>query len=91
MNLPLNNILIEEFGIDNSILARTIADTGIVISPLIPWNVNSLFILSTTGILTTEYAPYAVLCYLSPLITFILGFIYDFYSRKMRHKWDMNQ
>lgn len=61
-----------EFDIDNSILARTIADTGIVISPLIPWNVNSLFILSTTGISTAKYAPFAILCYLSPLITFFL-------------------
>ncbi|MDR7870213.1 MAG: Na+/H+ antiporter NhaC family protein [Tissierellaceae bacterium] len=67
----------KELEIDNSILARTIADTGIVITPLIPWNVNSLFILSTTGIASNRYAPFAVLCFLSPIITFIFAYIYE--------------
>lgn len=64
----------KELGIKNSILARTMADTGAIIAPLIPWNVNSLFIFITTGIPTTAYAPYAILCYLSPLITFIFAY-----------------
>lgn len=67
----------EELGLDKSILARTIADTGIAIPPLIPWNVNALFILSTSGILAKDYAPFAVLCYLSPLITFISAYGYN--------------
>ncbi|AKN30958.1 sodium:proton antiporter [Clostridium carboxidivorans P7] len=64
----------KELGIKNSTLARTMADTGAIIAPLIPWNVNSLFIFITTGVPTTAYAPYAILCYLSPLITFIFGY-----------------
>ncbi len=71
-----------ELGIETTTLARTIADTGTIIAPLIPWNVNSLFIFITTGIPTTSYAPYAVLCYLSPLITFIFAYLYKFQSRK---------
>ncbi|AWI05447.1 Na+/H+ antiporter NhaC family protein [Clostridium drakei] len=64
----------KELGINNSTLARTMADTGAIIAPLIPWNVNSLFIFITTGIPTTAYAPYAILCYISPLITFIFAY-----------------
>ncbi|MDW8802556.1 Na+/H+ antiporter NhaC family protein [Clostridium sp. A1-XYC3] len=64
-----------ELGIDNATLARTISDTGIIIAPLIPWNVNSLFILMLTGVSATTYAPYAVLCYALPLITVLSGCI----------------
>ncbi|WP_315115446.1 Na+/H+ antiporter NhaC family protein [uncultured Clostridium sp.] len=64
-----------ELEIENTTLARTITDTGMVIAPLIPWNVNSLFIFITTGIPTAAYAPYAVLCYLLPIITFIFPYL----------------
>ncbi|MEW9095228.1 MAG: Na+/H+ antiporter NhaC family protein [Clostridiaceae bacterium] len=64
-----------ELGIENTTLVRTITDTGLVIAPLIPWNVNSLFIFITTGIPTAAYAPYAVLCYLLPIITFISPYL----------------
>jgi len=71
-----------ELGIDNTTLARTITDTGTVIAPLIPWNVNSLFIFITTGIPTVSYAPYTVLCYVSPMITFIFAYLHKFKTEK---------
>ena len=71
-----------ELGIDNTTLARTITDTGTVIAPLIPWNVNSLFIFITTGIPTVSYAPYTVLCYVSPMITFIFAYLHKFKTGK---------
>lgn len=77
-----------ELGIENTTLSRTIVDTGTIIAPLIPWNANSLFIFTITGISTMEYAPYTVLCYLSPLITFIFAYLYSFKSenRQRRHE-----
>ncbi|WP_411682508.1 Na+/H+ antiporter NhaC family protein [Clostridium thailandense] len=78
-----------ELGIKNSILARTITDTGTIIAPLIPWNVNSLFIFVTTGIPTVAYAPYAVLCYISPIITFIFAYLNKFQSGKHVEKIDV--
>ncbi|WP_371367586.1 Na(+)/H(+) antiporter NhaC [Sporomusa rhizae] len=77
-----------ELGIENTTLTRTIADTGTIIAPLIPWNANSLFIFTITGISTMEYAPYTVLCYLSPMITFIFAYLYSFKSgkRPRRHE-----
>jgi len=58
----------EELGIEKIKLARTIQDTGTTIAPLIPWNVNSIIILAITGVSAMQYAPYAVLCYIAPII-----------------------
>lgn len=65
----------KELNLDNTVLARTISDTGIIIAPLMAWNVNSFIIKSTTGISANQYAPYAVLCYLCPIITIVVAFI----------------
>lgn len=64
----------EDLGVNKVKLARTIADTGTTIAPLIPWNINSIIILAITGISTMQYAPYAVLCYIAPLMSVLYGF-----------------
>ncbi|MHC6179919.1 Na+/H+ antiporter NhaC family protein [Clostridium sp. JNZ X4-2] len=66
----------EKLKVPNHVLARTISDTGIIIAPLIPWNGNSLFILALTGISSIKYSPYAFLCYILPIVTFISGIFY---------------
>lgn len=71
----------DELGVKNYILARTISDTGMIIAPLIPWNVNSLFILIITGISTAKYAPYAILCYALPLVTVCIAYAHRFYNK----------
>lgn len=61
----------DEMGLDRSILARTISDTGTIVAPLMFWNVNALIIYGITGISAISYAPYGVLCYICPLVTII--------------------
>lgn len=63
-----------ELGVDHSILARTISDTGTIIAPLLPWNVNALIIGMISGVSALAYGPYAVLCYLCPVITYFFSF-----------------
>ena len=63
----------EEQGVNKVKLARTISDTGTTIAPLIPWNINSIIILAITGVSTLQYAPYAVLCYIAPLMAVLFG------------------
>ncbi len=63
----------EDMGVSMTKLARTISDTGTTIAPLIPWNVNSIIILAITGISSLQYAPYAVLCYVAPLVAVVSG------------------
>lgn len=65
----------DRFGLKRSLLARTISDTGTIIAPLQPWNVNSIIIHGVTGISALSYAPYAVLCFISPIIALISGMI----------------
>jgi len=57
--------------LDGSLLARTISDTGVITAPLQFWNVNALIISGLTGVSALAYAPYAFLCWLMPLVTYL--------------------
>lgn len=65
----------KEFNLDNTVLARTISDTGTIIAPLMVWNVNSFLIKSILGISANQYAPYAILCYICPVVTMAVAYI----------------
>lgn len=56
---------------ERSLLARAIADGGTILAPLIPWNLNGLFMAGLLGVTTFSYSPYAFLCWLTPLFTLI--------------------
>ncbi|BEP28679.1 Na+/H+ antiporter NhaC family protein [Helicovermis profundi] len=60
-----------KYKIKRNRLMLTIADTGIILVPIIPWNLNAIIVYSITGVSATLYAPYAFLAYLLPLLTFI--------------------
>lgn len=55
-------------------LSRLAADSGTVTSPLVPWNSCGAFMGATLGVSTLLYAPYAVFCYASPLISVLYGY-----------------
>lgn len=79
----------KEFKLDNIVLARTLSDTGNIIAPLMAWNVNSFIIKSITNISANGYAPYAVLCYLCPVISLtIMYFLYR--KEEVKNKADYN-
>lgn len=64
--------------LDNMVLARTIADTGVTVSGIIPWSIAALSPALVLGVPVQKFIPYAVYCYLSPLITnffAILGWV----------------
>lgn len=61
----------DKFNISKNTLARTISDTGIITVPLIPWNVNAILVSSIMKVSAVKYGPYAFLCYLLPLLTFV--------------------
>ena len=60
--------------VPNAILARTISDSGTIIAPLEFWNVNALIIFSLTQVSALEYGPFAILCYLMPLMTYFISY-----------------
>ena len=57
-------------------LSTAIADSGTMISGIIPWNVNGALFAGTLGLGTVVYAPYAFMAYLTPLVTIVASFLY---------------
>lgn len=55
-------------------LSRTLEDAGTVINPLVPWSVCGVFIAKVLGVAVWDYLPYSFFCYLSLLLTLIVGF-----------------
>ena len=50
-------------------LSRSVGDTAIATSALIPWNSCGAFLAGTLGVATWSYAPFAIFCFVSPIIT----------------------
>jgi NhaC family Na+:H+ antiporter len=65
----------DEMGIARKELARALGDSGLIFSPLIPWNVNALMMTAVLGVGTIEYFPYAFFPLLMPLSNLLLTFI----------------
>lgn len=59
----------KKMNLPDTLLPRTISDSGIITAPLQFWNVNALIIFGLTGVSALQYAPYAIFCYLMPLMT----------------------
>ena len=55
-------------------LSRSIEEGGTFLNPLVPWASGGIFAMGIFGISTLEYAQYAFICWLSPLIGLILAF-----------------
>ncbi|MGO1313873.1 MAG: Na+/H+ antiporter NhaC [Staphylococcus equorum] len=56
-------------------LSRALEDGGTLTSVFVPWNTCGVFIASTLGVSVIEYAPYAILNYIVPVISIIFGYI----------------
>lgn len=54
-------------------VSRVIEDCGTIGGTLIPWSVTAAYVMTTIDIPFAEYAPYALLCYLTPIFTLISG------------------
>lgn len=56
-------------------LSATIADSGTIASAVIPWNVHGAFVAGALGV-GMAYAPYAFMCYLSPVVAVAMGMLF---------------
>lgn len=57
----------DEYNMSRLHLVRTIADTGIIIVAIVPWNLNALMVSSLLKVEPIEYIPYSFMCTLLPL------------------------
>ncbi|MFT4066081.1 Na+/H+ antiporter NhaC family protein [Paraburkholderia sp.] len=61
-------------GFEPVVLSRAVGDTGTPTGALIPWNSCGAYMAVTLGVSTLAYAPYAVFCFVSPLLTIAIAY-----------------
>ncbi|MFC0470937.1 Na+/H+ antiporter NhaC [Halalkalibacter kiskunsagensis] len=55
-------------------LSRAMEGSGTLTAPLIPWNSSGMFMLSVLSVSPAAFAPYAIICWLVPIIVAIYGY-----------------
>lgn len=55
--------------LEKKLLSRTVEDSGTVTSVLVPWNSCGMTQSTVLGVPTLLYAPFAIFCWISPLMT----------------------
>lgn len=56
-------------------LSRSLEDGGTVTSVLVPWNACGVFVAGVLGVATLEYLPYAVFCFVSPVMSVLYALL----------------
>ena len=64
----------EDRKLKNKNLSRALEDSATLTSPLIPWNVCGATMGGFLGVSAIQYAPYAVLNWINPIVSVIYGF-----------------
>jgi len=64
-----------ERGLHSKNLSRALEDGGTLTSVFFPWNTCGVFILATLGVGAMEYAPYAIINFLVPIISIFYAYI----------------
>jgi NhaC family Na+:H+ antiporter len=67
-----------ERGLDTVNLSRSLEDSVTITEPLMPWTVSAVFMATTLGVPTVEYAPWAVFCYGGPFFSLLIAGLYRF-------------
>jgi len=61
-------------GLAPVVLSRTVGDSATPTSALIPWNSCGAYMAATLGVATWHYAPFAIFCIVSPLLTIAIAY-----------------
>jgi Na+:H+ antiporter, NhaC family len=64
----------ERRGFEPVVLSRAVGDAATPTGALIPWNSCGAYMAATLGVSTLSYAPYAVFCFASPLLTIAIAY-----------------
>ncbi len=64
----------DELGIDRKVLSRSIEDAGTMMENLVPWTPSGIFMASTLGVATFDYAPYQFLSLINIVVAYIFAF-----------------
>ncbi len=69
LNCQLFRKAYEKKRLDNAVLSRTVEEGATMSTGLIPWTTAGAFYASTLGVSVLDYAPYAFLNYLNPIVS----------------------
>lgn len=58
-------------------LSRSIEDSVTIVEPLLPWTVSAVYMATTLGVPTLEYAPWAFFCSGGPLFSLLYAAAFD--------------
>ncbi len=61
-------------GFASVVLSRSVGDAATPTGALIPCNSCGAYMAATLGVATFSYAPYAVFCFVSPLLTVAMAY-----------------
>lgn len=64
-----------EAGLHPRLLSRSLEDSGTLTSVLIPWNTCGAYHTTALGVPTIEYAPYAILNWLNPIVAIVMTYM----------------
>jgi NhaC family Na+:H+ antiporter len=56
------------------VLSRAVGDAATPTGALIPWNSCGAYMAATLGVSTLSYAPFAIFCFVSPLLTIAIAY-----------------
>ncbi len=65
----------DKVGLNRAMLARIVSEGGLMMAPLMPWTTFGAFTAATLGISGFEFAPYAFMSFLSPLISVLMTYL----------------
>lgn len=66
----------DEQGMARENLSRSLEDSVTITEPIMPWTVSAVFMATTLGVSTVDYAPWAVFCYGGPVFSLLLAALY---------------
>ena len=67
--------LYQEQKIATKTLSRTLEDAGTLVNPLVPWGVSGTFFANALHVPVSQYIPFVVFLYLSPLFTIAFAYL----------------
>jgi NhaC family Na+:H+ antiporter len=75
LNSQLYKKAYQDKGVKSSVLSRSVEEGSTLTTALIPWSTTSIFYVTTLGVQTLDYAPYALLNYLNPLLAIVFAYL----------------
>ena len=64
----------DRVGLDRSILSRCCEEGGTLFVAIVPWATSGAYFTGLFGVATLAYLPYAILCWLNPLVSIAFAF-----------------